>query len=165
MPATKISRKPACSFRFWPVLLQGCLLPALFGCARLQVHEVAGPDDPPRGVRVYPPRLYLFVDDKEMRSTLLALPDFRRAYDLSPQTFLASQQFKVELESGVITSIAADQDDTAILNFLKGAAELGAKAAGPPSSSSALPGTFGLPAGIYVLNDNGDFTRLSVVAN
>ncbi len=140
---------------------------SISSCARLRVSEVADPDDPPAGIRVYSPRVYLFVDEKEKRSALAVLPDYRRAYDLSPQTILARQKFKVEMEGGLLSSLTAEQEDsafpTAFLDFLGRAAKAGAGAAGEAgmaASPASMPGTFGLRSGIYILKDSGRFARL-----
>ena len=126
------------------------------GCATI-ITNTADLTKAPNGVRVYPPKVYLLVDTNEKKTTLAYLPDYSRAYDVKPLTVLAKQDFKIEVEEGQVKSLASNQDTTAILTFMKEAATLAAKAAGAAVSSSVINGTFGLPSGIYCLNDQGVF--------
>lgn len=139
------------------VILAPLLWIGLTGCAALRV-EAARPGDPPRGVRVYPPSIYLLVGSET--SEVLTLPDLCRPYDLRPVTVLARQDFAVETAGGLLSEIVAHQDTTAILTFLKGAGELGARAAGIRAASEPLSGSFGLAEGVYRLGDDGTLERL-----
>ena len=126
------------------------------GCATI-LTEKADLTQTPAGIRVYPPKVYLLVDTEERRTTLAYLPDYTRAYDVKPLTFLAQQDFKIEVDEGQIKALTSNQDTTAFLTFLKEGATLAAKAAGVAVSSTVINGTFGLPSGIYRLDDDGIF--------
>jgi len=128
----------------------------LSGCATL-VTRKADLAKAPHGVRVYPPKVYLMVDALQLKTTLVFLPDYARAYDVKPRTFLAKQDFKVELDEGQLKSLTASEDTTAIISLFKETASLAAKAAGAGVSSSTINGTFGLTTGIYCLDDDGVF--------
>jgi hypothetical protein len=112
-------------------------------------------DQPPSGVRIYAPRVYFAVDTTKQETTVLVLPDFQRVYDLKPVTVFAKQDFKVELDEGILKTLTANQDTTGILSLFKEGATLGAKAAGVSVSAQTIRGTLGLPTGLYVLTDNG----------
>jgi hypothetical protein len=135
------------------VLLLPCLIAS---CATLRTYS-ADLSAKPKGVRIYPPKVYLLVDTEKERSHLIYLPDFARAYDVAPVAVLAEHQFAVEVDGGMLRSLTSKQDPTAFLTFVKEAGTLGAGAAGVPVSKETFEGTFGLPAGIYILNDNGRF--------
>lgn len=137
-----------------------CIISILFfGCATI-VTKKADLAKKPKGIRIYPPSVYLFVDEAEKKSTLAYAPDYKRAYDIKPVTIFANQQFNVEIEEGQLKKLALNQDTTAILTFLQGAAELGAKAAGVGVSSKTINGTFGLKSGVYRMDDNGVFHNI-----
>ncbi len=130
------------------------------GCSTIVTHK-ADLNAVPRGVRVYPPKVYLLVDTKENESTLAYLPDYSQAYDIKPMTILAKQDFKIEMDDGQLKSVTSNQDSIAILTFVKDSANLAAKAAGVAVSSSVIKGTFGLESGIYRLDGDGIFRRVT----
>lgn len=131
----------------------------LCGCAAIKTSK-ADLSQAPKGVRVYPPAVYLFVD-KARGSQYVVAPDYSRAYDVRPRTLFSSQKFGVELNDGVLTKYSGDQDTTAILSFFQSAGETASKAAGMAVSQVSLPGNFGFPDGVYRLNpDNGKFERV-----
>lgn len=130
------------------------------GCATI-ITEKADLAKAPNGVRIFSQLVYLAVDEQEKKSTLMYLPDNTRAYDIKPLTFLAKQDFKVEVEEGQLKSLLSNQDTTAFLTFLKEAAQMAAKAAGAPVSATVINGTFGLKSGLYRLGDDGLFSRVS----
>jgi hypothetical protein len=132
-------------------------LGALSGCATFVTRDVTDLEKPPKGVRIYPPRVCLLVGKTSAK--LVSLPDFRRAYDVKPLTILASQEFKVELSDGQLTALTSNQDTTAFLSFLGQAAKTAAEAAGGVSASE-IPGDIGLDPGIYCVDDAG---KLEVV--
>jgi len=138
-----------------------CLVPILWsaaaGCAALRV-EAARPGDPPRGIRVYPPSVYLLVDSEA--SEIVTLPDLCRPYDLRPLAVLARQDFALQTSGGMLSEAVAHQDTTAILTFASGAGELAARAAAPRAAPERLSGNFGLAEGVYRLGDDGAFERL-----
>jgi hypothetical protein len=136
--------------------LLACIVSLTFtGCATIVTHKAdldAGPD----GVRVYPPRLYLFIGDG--KTTPVYFPDYKQAYDIKPLTILAKQEFTVELEDGKLKKVTANQDTTALQSLLAKAIEKapammtkGAEAQTFP----AIQGQFGLSPGIYRLDDDG----------
>jgi hypothetical protein len=125
-------------------------------CATLRTYR-ADLSAKPKGVRIYPPKVYLLVDTEKERSHLIYLPDFERAYDVAPVAVLAEHQFSVEVDGGLLRSLTSKQDPTAFLTFVKEAGTVGAGAASVPVSKETFEGTFGLPAGIYILNDHGKF--------
>lgn len=125
-------------------------------CAMIETNQ-AKLSEKPDGVRVYPPKVYLFVGTNA--SWLTYAPDFERAYDVKPITILAKQDFKIELGDGQLNSLTASQDTTAILTFLQSMGELGAKAAGVGVSSQQFDSTFGLNEGIWAMDDMGVFRK------
>ncbi len=127
-------------------------------CATIQT-ENADLNNKPDGVRVYPPKIYLFVGERS--SWLVSAPDFEKAYDIKPLTILAKHDFKVEMEEGMLTGITSNQDTTSFLTFVKGVGELGAKAGGVGVSQQVFSNeTFGLKPGIYTMKRDGTFTKV-----
>ena len=122
------------------------------GCATILTRKVTNVADEPEGIRVYPPKLYLFVDAQKGESSLITAPDFGNAYDVKPLTVFAKNEFKLEIDDGVVKAVTSNQDTTAFLTFFKEAAQMAAKGAGLGVSQSPLKGTFGLTTGIYVLD-------------
>ncbi len=125
-------------------------LSMLCGCAAIHTSK-ANLSDPPNGVRLYPPTIYLFVD-KAKGSQYVVGPDFSGAYDVKPFTFLCKNSFGVELTDGVLSKYTGDQDTTAFITFLTSVGQSAAKAAGAAVSMSSMPGSFGLQDGIYRFN-------------
>ncbi|HKD70231.1 MAG TPA: hypothetical protein VKB84_25565 [Candidatus Binataceae bacterium] len=137
-------------------------LAALLGlsaCATVQTRWARGSSDAPDGVRVYPPKVYLMVDNKAQQSTLTMLPDYENAYDIKPLTIFAKNNFSIQTDDGQVKAFSDDQDTTAFLTFLYEAGQAAAKGAGLPVSSQVMKGTFGLPDGIYVMDQTGTFRR------
>lgn len=130
------------------------------GCAGFVV-RAANLQEAPRGVRIFPPRVCLFVDGGEQKTTLAYLPDFRRAYDVRPITILAKQDFKIELDEGQLKALTSNQDPTSFVSLLKEGATLTAKAAGVGVSAQVLSGTFNLATGVHCMGDDGEFHALS----
>jgi hypothetical protein len=131
----------------------------LCGCAAIKTSK-ADLNQAPRGVRVYPPAIYLFVD-KAHGSQYVVAPDYSRAYDVKPLTVFTKQEFGVELNDGILGKYSGNQDTTGPLSFLQRGAELGARAGGVSVSQVNLPGSFGYADGIYKLNpDTGRFERI-----
>ena len=132
------------------------VLALLAGCTTL-VTRRANLDAPPQGVRIYPPRVYLLVDEEKPDATVLFyLPDYARAYDVKPVTFLARQDFKVELQDGQLKALTADQDTAPLLDLL-GKTASAPLLRGPAASAPGLGATYGLKTGIYRLDDDGVF--------
>jgi hypothetical protein len=136
--------------------LLACIVSLLFtGCATIVTHK-ADLDSGPDGVRVYPPRLYLFVSNNNI--TPAYFPDYKQAYDIKPLTILAKQEFTVEMEDGKVKRVIANQDNTALQSVLAKAIEkapaMMTKGA-EPQTLPAIQGQFGLSPGIYRLDDDG----------
>jgi hypothetical protein len=131
------------------------------GCATI-ITTKANPNENPNGIRVFPPRVYLFVDKEKEKSQLIYLPDYGRAYDIKPLTFLAKQDLTVEFgEGGQVAKFTANQDTTAIIELLKRAAELAAKGLGVPVAKEVIQSNLGLESGIYRLEDDGTWVRVT----
>ena len=113
---------------------------------------------PPDGVRVYEHRVYLFVGTD--KTYLVRAPDLTRGYDVKPLTILAKQDFNVSFEAGELTSLTANQDTTAFLTFASRMGDLAAKAAGVGVSAAVIDVDLGLPQGIYLLRETGEFERI-----
>ena len=130
---------------------------ATAGCTGISTQMVKASDPDYHGIRLYQPRVYLFVSEKE--SELHTLPDLERAYDVKPWAFMAKHDFKLQLTDGVVTSLEADQDSTAGLALIQKLAELGAAAATGAKATEAVAfnTNFGLPPGIYRIDDHGVF--------
>lgn len=128
------------------------------GCTGISTRRVDAKDKEIHGIRVYPPRTYLFVSATE--SKLVTLPDLERAYDVKPWAFFAKHDFKLELADGVIAKAETDQDSTASLALLQKLAEIGAEAAkgtAKAAEGAAFATNFGLDPGIYRIDDTGIF--------
>jgi hypothetical protein len=100
--------------------MKSCLvlavLASLCGCATLETQK-ADLNKAPEGVRVYPPKVYLFVGTD--KSYLTHSPDFENAYDIKPLTIFAKQDFNITFTESELTQVQANQDTTAILDFLR----------------------------------------------
>src|SRR2546426_9759210 len=85
------------------------------GCATISTSP--GKSPVPRGVRVYPPRVYLMVDAKydggNGRTTVLVVPNLDEAYDVLPVAALSRNDFRIEVEDGMLRSLTSGQDTTA----------------------------------------------------
>lgn len=111
-----------------------------------------------KGVEVYRPALCLLVTDQAMAS--FTCPNLASKYEIKPRSFLAKNDFSVELEDGMLTNASDSLDTTALLTFFMGAAELGSKAAGLPVSAESLEGSIGLDPGFYFWDGTGGLRRI-----
>jgi hypothetical protein len=147
-------------YRFCLIMLLILIL-ALYatGCATTVITRKANLDEKPDGIRVYAPRLYLFVGRDQ--SLLISLPDNQRAYDIKPHTVLAKQEFTIKLSDSQLAELTLNQDTTGILDFLGKAGELAEKAAVTPVAQQTIATNFGLESGIYRLEDDGNFRKIS----
>lgn len=129
------------------------------GCSTFRVSGVTDLNSSPDGVRVYAPRILVMVDgtvEPTPQTQIVTLPDPCRAYDVKPLTILAKQDFKIELDDGTqLKSLTSNQDTTAFLTFVSGAASTAAKALGAPVGVQTISGTFGLRDGVYSYTDAG----------
>ena len=128
------------------------------GCAMV-VTKPADLARAPDGIRVYPPRVCLLVDNAASTTVIAYFPDLARAYDVKPVAVLARHEFKLEIEEGQVQALTSNQDTTFFLSLLR-EARLAAKAAGVGVSASApLEGSFGFSDGVHCMRDDGSFAR------
>jgi len=140
-------------------LTAACAAVLLCGCAAIKTTR-SSLNEPPRGVRVYPPAVYLFVDHARGSQYVVA-PDYSRAYDVRPVTVFAKNTFELDFNDGVLAKYNGSQDTTGPLSLLQTGSQLGALAAGVPVSQVSLPGNFGFPDGVFRLNpETGRFERV-----
>ena len=138
------------------------VLVALLGlsaCATVHTQWARDSSDPPDGVRVYPPKVYLMVDTKAQQSTIALLPDYENAYDIKPVAIFAKNNFSIQTDDGQVKSFSLNQDTTGFLTFFYQAGQAAAKGAGLPVSTQVIKGTFGLSDGIYVMDSSGTFRK------
>jgi len=137
----------------------------LASCATITTRSVRRDqlDSAPEGVRVYAPKVYLFVDAVAHKSTLANLPDYGRAYDVKPLTIFAKQDFNIKTDVGQPTDVTSNQDTTAFLTFVQGAAQMAVKAGGLPASITTMDGDFGLASGVYALGEDGTWQPAALV--
>jgi hypothetical protein len=145
--------------RRFRLVLIGCIL--LSGCSYVHT-EKADLNAAPNGVRVFPSKFFLAADAQKNQSTIFYAPDMQKAYDIKPITIFAKNDFQVDVEEGQIKSLKSNQDTTGFLTFFQSIAGSALKAAGLPVSSQNIEGTFGLPSGIYTLDDSGNLARMQV---
>jgi hypothetical protein len=136
----------------------------LVSCATITTKAVKKTDveSAPDGIRVFAPKVYIFVDAQQHKSTIVNLPDYSRAYDVKPLTIFAKQDFNIKLDVGQVSDVTSNQDTTGFLTFLKEAAQIGVKAGGLPAALTTVDGDFGLPSGVYTLTDDGKWQRVQI---
>ena len=135
------------------------LLAALWaGCATVET-KPADLDAAPDGIRVYPPKVCLLVDSAANTTVIAYFPDFARAYDVKPRTWLARQELRIEVEAGQLESFMSSQDTTAFPSLLAEAAEVAAAAGAGVSAGAPLKGSFGFSDGVHCMGDDGRFAR------
>lgn len=104
----------------------------------------APPGAPVEGVRIYDVKPLLVVTGNQV--TVLLVPNYNRAYALRFGSFLAKHDFTVEMQNGMISKIASNQDTTtvaiAIVNMITKAVETGNSIADAFSkkSDASVPG-------------------------
>jgi len=133
---------------------------ALSGCAGLST-----------GVKVYPQKVYLFVDQTKNVSKILTLPDLKNSYLVQPWSFLSKHDFTIKIQEGQMTELTSNQDSSAALALLQKIVEVAgdlakasaaaAGAAGVAVADVDFPSSFGLETGIYELNESGKFSLVS----
>ena len=158
---------------------------ALSGCATVvaTIPEV-GKDTESNGIRVYPPKVYFFVnvvvDEKKnppvatVDITEVCLPDYEKGYDVKPLAVLSKNYFNMTLDKGQIVGLNANADSTAMVDVLKGVisasktflpsswtAVLGGKSMAP-KEKKALIDSWKARTGIYRLDDNGVLTKVNI---
>jgi hypothetical protein len=123
------------------------------------------------GIRIYPQKVYLFVDAKKDSARILTLPDIKNAYEVKPWSFLSKHDFSVKLAEAQVTELSSNQDSTAALALLQKIVEIagelggealkaaieGAKAGkgAKPVADVDLGSALGLQSGIYEFNEKG----------
>ena len=113
-----------------------------------------------KGIEVYRPGYCIIVSDSN--ASVFTCPNLASSYEIKPRSFLAKNDFSVELSSGMLAKASDNLDTTAILTFLKNAAELAAEAAGSPVSESSIAGHIGLDPGFYFWDGAGPLTKVTV---
>ena len=133
------------------------------GCAGMSTYTAL--PNQPRGVRVYPQKIYLFVDKEKNISKLVSLPDFKNAYDVKPWSFLSKHDFKITIEEAYVKELTSNQDSSAALALLQKIAELAAGKIPSPAKAmmdtAIIESSFGFETGIYELTETGVFKKVS----
>jgi len=130
------------------------------GCSKLVVTPVgADLDKEPNGIRVYPPRVLLFVGEKY--SLIHYAPDYKRAYDIKPFTFFANQDFNIDVINGRIQSLTSNQDSLFTYSILSNFEKDIGKAPITHGETIQIEGTFGLAPGIYEMQPSGEFKKIN----
>jgi hypothetical protein len=122
------------------------------GCAGF----VTSNDD--QGVEVYRPG-YCFVVS-ESNASVFTCPNLASSYEIKPRSFLAKNDFSVELTSGMLEAASSELDTTAILTFFQGAAETAAGAVGSAVAEGSVEGGIGLAPGFYFWDGSGPLERI-----
>src|SRR5690242_7927005 len=113
----------------------------LSGCAYVHT-EKADLNSAPDGVRVFPSKLFIAVDQQKGQSAIFYGPDMTKAYDIKPVTIFAKNDFQIDVEDGQVKSLKSDQDSSGFLTFFQSITGTALKAAGAPVSSQNIPLTF-----------------------
>jgi hypothetical protein len=111
-----------------------------------------------QGIEVYRPAYCLVVS--EQNASVFTCPNLASSYVIKPRSFLARNDFSIELSSGMLEKATDDLDTTAILTFLQGASEIAAKAAGSAVAESSVEGGIGLEPGFYFWDGTGALKRI-----
>jgi hypothetical protein len=93
-------------------------LPA--GCAYVTAQPVK-PGDKINGIRIYDVKPLLVVSGDNV--TIQMVPNYNRAYALRFGAFLAKNHFQAGISNGILTTVNANMDSTAIIELLKVLAE------------------------------------------
>lgn len=111
-----------------------------------------------QGIEVYRPA-YCFVVS-ETNASVFTCPNLASSYWIKPRSFLARNDFSVELSSGMLQKATDKLDTTAILTFLQGASEVASRAAGSAVAEASVEGGIGLEPGFYFWDGGGALTRI-----
>lgn len=128
------------------------------------------------GVKIYPQKVYLFVDANANSSRILTLPDIKNGYDVKPWSFLSKHDFTMKVTEGQVSEITSNQDSSTALALLQKiveiAGELGAEAlkqaaeaakaakVAKPVADVEIASSLGLSTGIYEFDEKGLLKRL-----
>jgi len=144
------------------------LLLMLNGCAGISTYP-ASPNQA-KGIRIFPQKIYMFVDREGNYSKLVSLPDLKNAYDVKPWSFLSKHDFTITIEDAQVKALTSNQDSSAALSLLQKIAELAGEAAKEAVKPSAVRAavsieltqhSFGLNTGIYELSETGVFKKVN----
>jgi len=114
---------------------------ALAGCAGLS-----------NGIRVYPQKVYLFVDKTKNVSKILTLPDLKNSYQVQPWSFLSKHNFTIKIQEGQVTELGSDQDSSAALALLQKIVEVGAELAKASAEAAKAAAAAGKPVPMSTLH-------------
>lgn len=145
---------------------------AVKGCAGISTHPASL--NQANGIRIYPQKIYLLVDEEKKFSRLISLPDIKSAYDVKPWSFLSKHDFTIKIEEAQVKELSSNQDSSAALSLLQKMVELAgevAKEALKEAKEKALTGkavaqidiasSLGFKTGIYELSETGVFKKVS----
>jgi len=142
------------------------------GCAGISTYP-ARPNQA-NGIRIYPQKIYLLVDEGKQSSKFISLPDIKSAYDVKPWSVLSKHDFTIKIEEAQVKELSSNQDSSAALSLLQKMVELAAdvaKEAAKEAKDKALTGkavaqidiesSLGFKTGIYELSETGVFKKVS----
>ena len=142
------------------------------GCAGISTRP-ARPNEA-HGIRIYPQKIYLLVDEEKKSSKFISLPDIKSAYDVKPWSVLSKHEFTIKIEEAQVKELSSNQDSSAALSLLQKMVELAAdvaKEAAKEAKDKALTGkavaqidigsSLGFKTGIYELSETGVFKKVS----
>ncbi len=86
------------------------------GCAYVTAQPVK-PGDKINGIRIYDVKPLLVVTGETVKVELV--PNYNKAYALRFGAFLAKNDFQAQMTNGVLTSVHANMDTTAIIDVIK----------------------------------------------
>jgi hypothetical protein len=121
------------------------------------------------GVKIYPQKVYLLVDQQKNASKLITLPDIKNGYEVKPWSFLSKHDFKIQIQEGQLKELSSDQDSTAALALLQKIVEVAGEVAKDAAKAAAsgkavadvdFGSSLGFQTGIYELDERGAFRRL-----
>jgi hypothetical protein len=131
-------------------------LPA--GCAYVTAQPVK-PGDKINGIRIYDVKPLLVVSGETVKLELV--PNYNRAYALRFGAFLAKNQFKANMTNGVLTSVDANMDTTALVDVIKALVDKipeGFSGTGPAAATGGIKDRFQVYE--IVFDDDGNLTGL-----
>jgi hypothetical protein len=136
----------------------------------LQVFILGGCAGVSHGIKVYPQKIYLFVDKDKGLLKILSLPDIKNGYEIKPWSFLSKHDVNIKIEDAQLKEFESKQDSTSALALLQKIVEVGgelakeavkAGAAGKAVADVDIASNFGLETGVYELNETGLLVKLS----
>lgn len=140
------------------LICAGAAMSAISGCAYVTAQPVK-PGDKVNGIRYYDVKPLLVVSGQNV--TVQYVPNYSRGYALRFGAFLAKNDFEANVGNGVLTSVKANMDTTALVDLLKTVADkIPVGFSGPPAP--ATPGGVVNRFQVYdlVFDDAGNLTGL-----